>query len=218
MRRYIALLLVTMLAMSSIASASINCPCRRPGAAGVVTKFLARNGTTTNVTLYIDPESPSFGDLLTVVAGKAYNNGSIIIENLSVSLYVGSEKAGENWTDWTGETQFRILSAGRYVLKGGDYNRSFEIGGVEEIGPVDGTLEENGSGTAEENSSEAAVEDGSEAAEDKKKTLNVSLGGGPPLEKPSGPDSSYSLLPILAASAAAIAIIALVFKKRRPGK
>ena len=214
MRRYPILLLVMMLAMSSVVSASINCPCRRPGASGVVTKFLARNGTATNVTLYIDPESPSLGNVLTVVAGKAYSSGSIIVENLSISLYIDSEKADEKWTDRTGETQFRILSAGKYVLKGGDYNLSFEIGGVEEIGPVNVTPEENGSEAAEKNDSEAArnvSENGTENASQVGELLTD--------ESPGQADSVYPpLLPILAISAAAIAILLLVFRKRRPVK
>jgi hypothetical protein len=157
MRRISVLTLALLIAMSSIAAASIDCPCRRPGAAGVVTKFVAREGTTTNVTLYPDLEKPEVGDTLTVVAGKAMGGDVVIIENLSISEYLGPAKIDEKWTDLTGEARFRILAPGSYELRGGDYALKFEVLDIEEAVPVNSSGEGNQT-TAEGNGTPEAAE------------------------------------------------------------
>jgi hypothetical protein len=133
MRNELALLAIMAVLFSPLAAASSNCPCLRPGAKGTIIKFLAREGTTTNVTLYPMEEAPSIGSVLQIYAGKTIGNDTLVIENLTITLYVNSVLKSETKTDSGGKAEFRIVEPGTYFFTGGDANATVEIGGVEEV-------------------------------------------------------------------------------------
>ena len=133
MKKELALLAIMAVLFSPLAAASINCPCLRPGAKGTVIKFLAREGTTTNVTLYPMDEAPSIGSILQIYAGKTMGNDTLVIENLTITLHVNSVLKSETKTDSGGKAEFRITEPGTYVFTGGDANATVMIGGVEEL-------------------------------------------------------------------------------------
>ncbi len=133
MKKELALLAIMAVLFSPLAAASINCPCLRPGAKGTIIKFLAREGTTTNVTLYPMDEAPSIGSILQIYAGKTMGNDTLVIENLTITLHVNSVLKSETKTDSGGKAEFRITEPGTYLFTGGDANATVVIGGVEEV-------------------------------------------------------------------------------------
>ncbi len=133
MRKELTVLAILALVFSPLAAASIHCPCLKPGAKGTIIKFLAREGTTTNVTLYPMEESLSIGGVLQIYAGKTVGNDTLVIENLTITLYVNSVLKSETKTDSGGKAEFRIVEPGDYLFIGGDANATVKVGGVEEV-------------------------------------------------------------------------------------
>ncbi len=127
MKKYIIMFLAFALFSTSLVAATGNCPCLRPGEKGTLIKFLAREGTTDNVTFYPEDETPKLGSALTIYAVKHIENKTLIIENLTVTMYVDSVKVEEKKTSAGGTVQFMMNSPGKYDFRGGDASLSINL-------------------------------------------------------------------------------------------
>jgi len=125
--KQIILMLMLVILLLPFAAASSDCPCLRPGAGGVIVKFLARTGTTENVTLYPEYTRLEAGFPINIYAAKNISGEVVIIENLSVSMYLDSVKTAEKKTNSGGMAQFAFDAPGRYDFIGGDANVSFDV-------------------------------------------------------------------------------------------
>lgn len=161
MKRIIPVLIIVLAILMPLVSATTHCPCGRPGKPGHNIKFVAKTGTTDNVSFYKDAE-PELGNVLIIWAAKTINMEVLPIENLTITLSLDSKKIDEKVTDAEGGVGFEIEKPGRYEVLGGDADYVFNISssenGTEELLPENGTLV-NGSeepvldGSAEANNS-----------------------------------------------------------------
>jgi|GEM_PF-3846894 len=152
----VVLTVTAVVVISSSVTATSSCRTGMPGDPGIVIpKFLARNGTTNNVILYLEDANLSLGDTLVIHAGKNMSTGDVfVIENLTVALYRGGALINKSVTNRNGRVSFLIASPGSYELTGGDANFSFQIGDINSTivaGNRTRGLDTNGTGECDNN-------------------------------------------------------------------
>lgn len=138
--KQIALVGILAILLASVVSASTSCPCSRPGAAGLIVGFVARNGTTDDVNFYTEVFPPISGERMDIWATKAIDDSIVPIENLFIRVEIDGVLVEELVTDDNGYFILTPDEPGSYVLYGGDTEMLFDIKGEEEL-PVACTLD-----------------------------------------------------------------------------
>ncbi len=167
MKEYvIASVLVSILSMSLVAATS-TCATFAPGQIdGPITKFVARDGNATNVTLYTDG-APQMGIPFTMTFAKRYADGSVVpIEGLIVSTYMNSKKVGASTTNAGGIASFTVSSPGKYTFAGGDANVTFRVGVFNETPENDTAINTTNTTTANDSSSDNGTQAGNPAPQE----------------------------------------------------
>lgn len=141
-----ALICVGVIAAASIASATITCPCIRPGESGVIVKIKALNGTMEGVSFYKEGD-PVIGTDFIFWALKEKESSThqidfFPVEGLKTSIYLGSRKLEEAYTDENGAIEMKINAPGRYKVFAGDASLVFDIKGTQGD-PVKAVLEKS---------------------------------------------------------------------------
>ncbi len=141
-----AAICVGLIAAAPMASATITCPCIRPGESGIIVKVKALNGTMDGVSFYKE-EDPAVGSdfIFWALKSKESSDHQIDfypIEGLRTSVYLGSRKLEEARTDENGAMELRITAPGRYKIFAGDASLVFDVKGTQGD-PLKAVLESN---------------------------------------------------------------------------
>ena len=122
----ISIMLLAVLIVPSVESAS-DCPCLRPGSPGTITKFVAKNGTTDNVSFYIEFQNYKTGDIIRMWAAKEIEMNVVPVENLNVGVYFNKKIIYNTTTNEDGLFVFTPKFSGDFEVKGGDASLSLSI-------------------------------------------------------------------------------------------
>lgn len=131
----ILLATIPIILLASFVTASTNCPCSRPGSPGTLVGFVAKNGTTDNVTFYNDT-SPELGKEFHLWAFKKIGIHEVPINGLEVTVELNSLDLAKLTTDKNGYVSFSVNDPGEYVITGGDAVMPFDIKSEEKLQPV----------------------------------------------------------------------------------
>ena len=118
-RTLISIVLFGALFVPLVESVS-DCPCSLPGGPGTLIKFVARNGTTENITFYTEFQNYKTGDLVRMWAAKKIDRDVVPVENLYVKVYFDEKIVYETITNEDGLFTFTPPFGGGFEVSGGD--------------------------------------------------------------------------------------------------